>query len=152
MASAPGKAICVRQYTRVASAWAGMLAMSLGVCLQPLGVQAQTAEPHGFIEPCTVGNVQEMDTDCELCTLSPEEPEACHDRWATHGYVKKCRTRGTRSGWGEVWCKQRSQPAKPGATQGQDATLIATLLLLGASTVVGLVLFLKRKRRASGTS
>lgn len=68
---------------------------------EPGVAQAQADAPHGFVEPCTVGNAQEMDTDCELCSVTTGAPHVCRDRLGTKGYTKKCRTRGTQAGWGD---------------------------------------------------
>lgn len=109
--------------------------------------RAQPGEPHGFVEPCTVGNVQEMDTDCELCAVSHAAPNACQERLGTKGYQKKCRTHGTESGWGEVWCVKRNLPAKEPAARAPQAPSPLIWILLGASAALGLVLFFRRRGR-----
>lgn len=76
-------------------------------------VAPQAYEDHGFIEPCTIANYQEMFTECELCQPGVADPNSCNQRFGRHGYLKKCRTRDTGHGFGEVWCieKARTQPA-----------------------------------------
>ena len=103
-------------------------------------------EPHGFVEPCTVGNEQEMDTDCELCAVSPAAPNACQDRLEKKGYTKKCRTHGTQAGWGEVWCAKRTLAAQPSATDAPKAPPTMLWLFFGATAALGLVLFFRRGR------
>lgn len=86
--------------------------------------EAAAQEPHGYVEPCTVGNVQEMYTECELCSASAGEPEACNTTLGRKGFEKKCRTRENTAGWGEVWCiaKLPAEPAASGnAPSGPDA-------------------------------
>jgi hypothetical protein len=124
-------------------------ALSLLASAGPRTAQAQTAEPHGFVEPCTVGNVQEMDTACELCSVSPSSANACAERLGTKGYTKKCRTHGTAAGFAEVWCAKRTLPITPAASGEHNETATMVWLFLGAAAALGLVLFLRRNRRGS---
>lgn len=107
---------------------------------------AQPGEPHGFVEPCTVGNLQEMDTDCELCPVTPAQPNACQDRLGPKGYQKKCRTHGTASEWGEVWCVKRNLPAKPPPSSAPQPSSQLIWILLGAAGTFGVALFFWRRK------
>jgi LPXTG-motif cell wall-anchored protein len=144
-----GQAVCVRHRVRQfaprrASALCLALVLLLGVAAHE--VQAQTSEPHGFVEPCTVGNAQEMDTACELCSVSASSPNACVDRLGAKGYTKKCRTHGTPAGFAEVWCAKRRLPTEATATGEHDATGTMIWLFIGAAAALGLVWFFRRKR------
>jgi hypothetical protein len=97
-------------------------------------------ELHGYVEPCTVGNQQEMFTECELCSASHGAAQACEDKFGRQGYQKKCRTRGDAAGWAEVWCIS-TQPAKaapppePSPSQPQRSNKL--LVLLAAVVILG---------------
>ena len=95
---------------------------------------SQMDEPHGYIEPCTIANYQEMMTECDLCTVPHGDPEACSKRLKRRGYEKKCRTRGEAASYGEVWCvAKRPAPARSGepASKAVLTGLIAALLAGG---------------------
>jgi hypothetical protein len=69
---------------------------------------------HGFVDPCTVENHQEMYTVCELCPVPSGDPQACSKRLGELGYEKKCSTvAGHHDGQSEVWCI--AQAKAPGA-------------------------------------
>ena len=116
----------------------------------PSLASAQSDEPHGFVEPCTVGNEQEMDTDCELCAVPQGAPQTCAERLAPKSYKQACRTHGTPSGWSEVWCKKRSDAAVTDPKREQRAHSTMIWLVLGAAAALGAVLFLKRGRGTAG--
>lgn len=67
----------------------------------PTAEAAAAEPPHGYVEPCTVGFIEDGNAKCERCTASDAELERCTDRLANKGYERKCRAHGTRD---EVWC------------------------------------------------
>ncbi|MFZ5891052.1 MAG: hypothetical protein ACOY0T_08375 [Myxococcota bacterium] len=95
----------------------------------------QAYEDHGFIEPCSVANYQEMFTECELCPASQAAPRACSDRLGRAGYQKKCQTRVGHAGWGEVWCISKN-PNQPQVVHSAPISffvgIAGVLALLGA--------------------
>ena len=105
-------------------------------------------ELHGYVEPCTVSNAQDMYMECEQCPVPGHDSKAC-DRLGQLGYKKNCRTRGDRAGWDEVWCIARgTQVAAP---TGHTPT--AALLAAGAALVVVVSLSARawsRRRRNRG--
>ena len=129
-----------------------VLTLSALVAL-PSIASAQLDEPHGFVEPCTVGNEQEMDTDCELCAVPQGAPQTCAERLASKGYEKACRTHGTPSGWSEVWCVQRKAAAGNDPKSEQKAHSTMIWVVLAAAAALGAGLFFKRGRggRGAGT-
>jgi hypothetical protein len=117
-----------------------------------LGARAQAMqavpdlEPHGFIEPCTVANHQQMDTQCELCAVSPAEPQPCLERLGSRGFEKKCRTRGDARGFAEVWCTAPRATESEGARAGGEAGRGATAFwLFGSATLVAGFLFFRQR-------
>jgi hypothetical protein len=127
------------------------LGLALAVVVSHLGARAAWAGPedmqfHGYVEPCTVGNVQEMYTECELCQVPPHgDPEVCAGRLAPLHYQKKCQTRADASGWGEVWCVDKRRPPE---AAGPSKALVAGAIV----AVVGLSLIARlawSRRRAA---
>lgn len=95
--------------------------------------QADLAELHGFIEPCTIANYQEMFTECEACPVSHESPKACEQSLGQRGYTKKCRTRGDAHAWEEVWCVAKGSPeSEPGPERAPRPVNVPALLLAAA--------------------
>jgi hypothetical protein len=93
---------------------------------------AQDPLEHGFVEPCTMSNVQERHLDCEVCA-SAFGSRACDEKLKPRGYAKKCRTRGDHAGWDEIWCAPHKAPeAKTdgawGLLLGAAGTLLAAVL------------------------
>ncbi len=89
---------------------------------------------HGFVEPCTMSNVEERHLMCELCPASRDKPGQCAERLTGRGYTKKCRTRGGHTGWEEIWCAPRPPPEKP-----KDQAIWVALGALGALAAMALV-------------
>jgi len=103
-------------------------------------------ELHGYVEPCTVGNAQDMYTDCELCA-SGGDPKRCDGQYGAQGNKKNCRTRGDGHVWDEVWCHPRPALAAAAAeTRSRLPWLVGGLAALGALAIVARVL---AKRRAA---
>jgi len=103
-------------------------------------------ELHGYVEPCTVGNAQDMYTECELCA-SGGDPRRCEAQYGAQGYKKNCRTRGDGHVWDEVWCHMR--PTLAGTATDSPSRLpwlVGGLAALGALAIVGRVV---AKRRAA---
>lgn len=100
-------------------------------------------EPHGFVEPCTVGNVQEMYTECELCEVRQGDTQVCTDKFGKRGYEKKCQTHGAHGTWGEVWCidTRRSPEKVAPATPAAPSKLP---FIVGAPVLLGVLLVLRR--------
>lgn len=124
--------------------------LAVGLALWEPTSQAAPAAPaapapgdmdlHGFVEPCTVGNQQEMYTECELCPATPADPQVCDKRLGRIGYEKKCRTRGEAAAWDEVWCIDK-RLAEQTAHRSKTRMLVA-----GAALLLGVSLFLVRAR------
>lgn len=126
---------------------------------------AQPGGPHGYVEPCTVGNHQEMYTECESCPARPADPRSCNEQLGKRGYDQKCRTRGDASGWEEVWCIAKPAPAvappsaPPSAQPPVDSAsappvdappssnLPVLLAAAGVLAVLGAILFALRSKR-----
>jgi hypothetical protein len=91
---------------------------------------------HGFVDPCTLANYEETDRACELCRTTHSAPNACQDRLAKQGFVKRCRAHPDHEGFSEVWC---TVPAKAPAPsffkkhRDKFTTLAAVALLVGAA-------------------
>jgi hypothetical protein len=103
-------------------------------------------ELHGYVEPCTVGNEQEMYTQCELCAVPGSSPQLCNDQLGRRGYQKMCRTRGEAAGWSEVWCISTRPVAETPHTP-KALIAVAVALLAGASLVTARSW--RRRRRAN---
>ncbi|HEX6273831.1 MAG TPA: hypothetical protein VFZ53_12370 [Polyangiaceae bacterium] len=95
---------------------------------------------HGFVEPCTLANVQESELECEVCASAVGSRE-CAERLAPRGFTKACRTHGTRAGWDEIWCARRRTPASPGPSQSHSD---AALLVGGAVATLGAMVLVIR--------
>jgi hypothetical protein len=127
---------------------AGLAVAAAGIALAaaPAWAGPEMMELHGYVEPCTVGNAQDMYTDCELCP-SGGDPKRCDGQYGAQGYKKNCRTRGEGHAWDEVWCHPRpalaAQAAEP---PSRLPVVVAGVAVLGALAVVGGVL---AKRRAA---
>jgi hypothetical protein len=104
-------------------------------------------EDHGFIEPCTIANYQEMYTECELCELAGSGANECEARFGKRGYRKRCRTRPAGHGFAEVWCIEK-QPVSGAAEFSQPISLYVGLAVDFA--LLGMYLSSRRKptRRA----
>ena len=94
---------------------------------------AQDPLEHGFVEPCTLGNVQERHLDCEVCA-SAYGARACKEKLEPRGYAKKCRTRGDHAGWDEIWCAPHEAPEKK--ADGVWALLLGAAGTIAAAVVV----------------
>jgi len=103
------------------------LTVSVAVSALTLRARADSLD-HGFVEPCTLANVQEPELECEACA-SAFGSRACDERLSPRGFVKKCRTRGTHAGWDEIWCARRTDSAKGATRESSSGT---TALVLGA--------------------
>jgi len=111
-----------------------------------LGVNALTLQAsadeldHGFVEPCTMSNVQERHLDCEVCA-SASGSRPCDERMKPRGFAKKCRTRGSHAGWEEIWCSPRAGvDTSPASSFGSGLT---GLVLGAAATLAVMILMLK---------
>lgn len=102
----------------------------------------QAYEDHGFIEPCTIANYQEMFTECELCEVAGSDARACETRFGKRGYRKRCRTRATGHGFGEVWCVEK-RPSNDTPPSSQPISLYVGL----AVDFALLALYLGSRRR-----
>lgn len=122
--------------------WTRLAVAAIAVCALPAAAAAQPAEPHGFVDPCTVGNVQEMTTDCEACPVAPADPQACDRRLGRAGYQKKCRTRGDATAWEEVWCTAR----QPASAAPPTRWRLGIAALLGAAAAAVAAWRLRRRR------
>ena len=117
---------------------ASVLSVNVAAAIPPPPAEQGSPEPHGFVEPCTVGNVQEMHTECERCAIEGES-KTCHERFGERGYVKKCSTRGGHAAPAEVWCLDKRATKSPAKNPG-------LLLALGLSIALGVFVVLKRTR------
>ena len=95
---------------------------------------------HGFVEPCTVANVQESELECERCAAAFGS-RTCKERLEPRGFVRKCRTRGTHAGWDEIWCARRNDSAKERVREPAVGT---TGLLLGAAATLAAAVVVMR--------
>jgi hypothetical protein len=107
------------------------LTISVAVSALTLRARADSLE-HGFVEPCTLANVQEPELECEACA-SAFGSRVCQERLEPRGFVKKCRTHGTHAGWDELWCARKTAAAKNGA---RESSLGTTGLVLGAAATL----------------
>ena len=120
---------------RLVTSSASLLALAGTVSALGLA-QADLTELHGYIEPCTIANYQEMFTECEACPVSPADPKSCTRSLGSRGYAKKCRTRGTGHDWEEVWCISKGSgeaEAKLPANASAPRALNLPALLLAAA-------------------
>ncbi|HEY3497122.1 MAG TPA: hypothetical protein VGK73_20630 [Polyangiaceae bacterium] len=113
--------------------------MSLALFVAP-NARAEPDPVHGPVDTCQVHYIQDAHSDCEMCEVPAAAPSACSERLAPLGYTKKCRTRGSRQGFGEVWCFDR----RPTETARKRYTVLVALA--GLAVVAGAVLFAKRMR------
>jgi hypothetical protein len=123
-----------------------ILAVGLAVCATAAPAAADTTaalgyEAHGYVEPCTVGNEQEMYTECELCSASARNPQACTNRLGKAGYQKKCQTRIASAAWDEVWCIAKRPP---GEAAPSSKPLVLALVVVAA--LLGTFLVVRRSR------
>jgi hypothetical protein len=118
----------VRAY--VATLAAGV-AVFFGILAPSSRAAADPMELHGYVEPCTVGNEQEMYTSCEICSVPSGSPQLCNDQLGRRGYQKMCRTRGEATGWSEVWCISTRPVAETPHTP--KIPIAVAVLLAGAS-------------------
>ena len=117
-------------------------ALAFGLAVSPgAHAQADLTELHGFIEPCTVANYQEMFTECEACPVAPADPKACEKRLGRAGYTKKCRTRGDGHAWEEVWCiaKGAAKPESEPRPSSEPRPFNLPALLLAAALFAAFV-------------
>jgi hypothetical protein len=139
---------CFRRSPRN-SARVSVIAAALVVAGVSSSVRAQPLD-HGFVDPCTVDNVQEMYTVCEMCVVPASDPAACTNRLGKLGYEKKCRTVGDHRGYAEAWCiAQGKAPAASAAPAGNAAPSLAPSkhwLLLGIPVLFGAVVLVQRVR------
>jgi hypothetical protein len=125
------------------SVYAPVLAagFTVAIVVSPAAAQSppDALEPHGFVEPCTIGNVQEMYTECELCAVRQGASQVCIDRFAKRGYEKKCQTHGDATTWGEVWCidKRLAQEKAPPSKLPWVIGLASLVAALGLFKWVG---------------
>jgi hypothetical protein len=111
------------------------LAACLGVGAAALRASADELD-HGFVEPCTMSNVEERHLACEVCAAAFGSQD-CDERLKPRGFAKKCRTRGSHAGWDEIWCAARPGIVRePASTFGSGATG----LLLGAVATLGVMI------------
>lgn len=112
-------------------------------------VFAQAGEAHGFVEPCTIGNHQEMHTECELCAIPEKDEEACSRRLDTLGYAKKCRTNIHSGPPAEVWCADKAVlAAKAAPVKKSESTGKLIIAIALSVALVGAFFFAKRRRSA----
>jgi hypothetical protein len=108
--------------------------------------QADLSELHGYVEPCTIANYQEMFTECEACPASQADPQSCMHSLGRRGYAKKCRTRGNGRAWEEVWCVSKGT-TEAEAKRGDMASALRPLnlpALLLAAALFGAFLWMWR--------
>jgi hypothetical protein len=130
-----------------------MLASASSIVLASGTAAAQSAEAHGFVEPCTIGNHQEMHTECELCALPEQDPDACGRRLGTLGYAKKCRTNVHSGPPAEVWCiATAALAAKPVKAKGTESTAKLIIAIAVSVALVGLFFFAKRRAKSGGSA
>lgn len=124
-----------------------MFAAALAISVSAPHARAQELM-HGFVDPCTVENHQEMYTVCELCAVPASDPAACTKRLGKLGYQKKCATVGHHDGFGEVWCvAQAKAPAANPAPAGDSPSpsqRSKPLQLVGIPVLLGALVLLKR--------
>jgi hypothetical protein len=123
----------VRRFRLVASC-ASLLALLFTVSSRTFA-QADLTELHGYIEPCTIANYQEMFTECEACPASQADPQSCTRGLGGRGYTKKCRTRGSGHAWEEVWCVSKASveaEAKRSANPSPRPLNVPALLIAAA--------------------
>jgi hypothetical protein len=104
-------------------------------------VWAGPDDPHGFIEPCTVGFVEDSTVRCESCIPTREAPERCAEEWGSRGYEKHCQT-NVHSAPGEVWCIEKERPL---TTRHFVLGALAAL----AAALAGTFLFVQWRRRGA---
>ena len=139
--------------TRLLAARLGLAFGSLTLLSSGSTALAQSAEAHGFIDPCTIGNHQEMHTECELCAIPEKDPEACTRRLGQLGYEKKCRTDPHSGAPAEVWCVAKgASVAKPAPVKGAESTSKLIIAIAVSVALVGLFFFGKRRRPKSDRS
>lgn len=90
---------------------AGLL-LVLVLATIPSNAEADVAPPPNYVESCTVDRVQGSGEVCESCSAWHGEVDACDKSLGSHGYVRRCRSRGA-SAWSEVWCKAASPDRPP---------------------------------------
>ena len=100
------------------------LVVGAALCAASRSARAQI---HGFVEPCTVANVQDYETKCELCKPVAGDPKHCEKTLASQGYVFKCRGTPGHSEPGEVWCAPKDRESN--TTKQWIAMAVATALL-----------------------
>ena len=118
-----------------------LTAAVLGVAA--LAALAAAQEPpliHGFVEPCTVGFVQDANSDCEACSSVDGSWPPCATRLGSRGYTLRCRT-SQHSAPAEVWCLPRP-PAPSNAPPSPAVLTLAAIAVLG-----GFAGFLKWRAR-----
>ncbi len=130
-----------------------MIAFALAVSASAPRARAQELM-HGFVDPCTVENHQEMYTVCELCGVPSGDPEACSKRLGKLGYQKKCATAGHHDGVSEVWCIAQAKAPGAKASPASDAPAPSQsskpLMFVGIPVLLGALALLQRawSRRA----
>lgn len=85
---------------------------------------------HGYVEPCTVANVQQANTECATCSADDFEAGNCAERLGALGYEFECRT-GAHSPPAEVWCRELDS-GKPSIRVIGVVVLALVLILAGA--------------------
>jgi hypothetical protein len=118
--------------------WFLRLLAALGVvgAVEVFGSAAFAQDPleHGFVEPCTMSNVQERHLDCEVCA-SAFGSRACDEKLEPRGYAKRCRTRGDHAEWDEIWCAPHRAPEKKKA-DGPWGLLLGVAVTIAAAVLV----------------
>lgn len=111
----------------------GLLVVGAGLCASSRSARAQI---HGFVDPCTVANVQDYQTKCELCKPVAGDPKHCEKQLASRGYVFRCRATPGHSEPGEVWC----------APKDQETNAVKQWIVTGVATALLAVIFLLTRR------
>ena len=124
----------------------------LGLAARAPAMQtAPDLEPHGFVEPCTLANVQETDIECELCAQG--QRQECGQRLASHGYLRKCRTRGASSGgWDEIWCTAPANAAPKMQPENGQTSSTRSVLIVSVTIALIAGFWLYRRRSSSEES
>ena len=65
---------------------------------------ADIAPPDDYVETCTLEAQQVDGTECQVCGVSFEDPEACTTQYAGTDYAEICNTWGG-SFYDEIWCR-----------------------------------------------
>ena len=66
---------------------------------------ADLPPPPGYVETCTLANVQKPGETCGICTATFQDADICAQTLAPQGYAHRCTAGTSPSVWSEIWCK-----------------------------------------------